>query len=316
MNPPLSVVIVTYNPQPRILEWVLDSIERQTIAKSAFEVIVVDNNSKPPLDEDELRRGRSFPLRLIREPRQGNVYARCCGIGAARTELIVFVDDDTYLARDYLAAALRIAQTQPHIGVFGGICEVVLGEDVPRWKEYLIPHVLPSFGVRNHGPEPIVSMEDEYGPWETGTGGMVLRREIGMRFVEFVEHSPESRRLGRKGNHSLLSCEDSLLARMACRAGYANSYQPSLTFYHYIPASRLRIGYLMRLLYGLGRSSVILERVLGKPLALSHVANSMITFRRLLGNFFEHRFSGLVLSAWDIGRFLEIFKQNLRSGTI
>jgi hypothetical protein len=312
MSPPLSVVIVTYNPRPRILEWVLDSIEGQTLPKSEFEVVVVDNNSDPPLDEEALRQGRSVSIRLVREPRQGNVFARCCGIAAARTDLIVFVDDDTYLARDYLEAAVRIAREHPRIGVFGGICEVVLGAGVPRCKDYLIPRVLPYFGVRNHGPEPITSDADKYGPWESGTGGMVLRREVGMRFVKFVENSPESGRLGRKGHSTLLSCEDSLLARMACRMGYANSYQPSLTFYHYIPASRLRIGYLVRLLYGLGRSSVILERVLGKPLPLSQVDNLLITLRRLLGNFFEHRFSGLVLSAWDLGRFLEVFKQNLR----
>ena len=155
--------------------------------------------------------------------------------------------------------------------------------------------------------------EDRWGPWEPPGAGMVFRNDIGKRFVDFVRHAPEARLIGAKGKKSFLRCEDSLLARMACRLGYSSSYQPSLKLYHYIPAPRLKVHNLARLLYGLGRSFVILERVLGKPVDASHVNAYTIyslLLRRLIGRARYERRPGLVRWSWDIGYFLELLNQN------
>src|SRR6185369_18013044 len=95
--PDISVIIVTYNPREDLLNWALDSLEAQTLAKSRFEVIVVDNNSSPPLTAERLSAGRTLDIRLVREQRQGIMFARWAGITAARAELLVFVDDDNHL---------------------------------------------------------------------------------------------------------------------------------------------------------------------------------------------------------------------------
>jgi len=318
-KPTLSVVIVTYNPRRRVLEWAIDSIERQSFPKDQFELVIVDNNSDPPLEAAALERGRSVRIRLVREPQQGNVFARCAGIVEARSDLIVFVDDDNYLAPDYLEKAVRIAREAPEIGVYSGICEAVIQRPVPLWKRSMLPHLLPYLAVRDYGPEPITSNEDTWGPWEPPTSGMVLRKDVGMRFVEFVRASPDAHVLGRKGTASLLSCEDSLLARMAYRLGYWCSYQPSLRLYHYIPRSRLRVRYLVRLLYGLGRSYIILERVLGKPLDGSRVTIYSFSIyaamlRRLLGRLLHHQLPGLIMWSWDVGYLTELWRQHRRPG--
>jgi glycosyltransferase involved in cell wall biosynthesis len=318
MKPALSVVIVTYNPRPKVLEWAIDSIERQTLPKDQFDLLLVDNNSDPRLDLDELRRGRSCEVRLVREPRQGNVFSRCKGIAEARSELIVFVDDDNYIAKDYLAESLRIARAHPEIGVFSGICAAVHERPVPLWKRCILPHVYPYLAVRNYGDSVITSSEDKWGPWEPPTSGMVLRKAVGMRFVEFVERSPEAQVLGRKGNSSLLACEDSLLARMAYRLGYSCSYQPSLRLYHYIKASRLTLRYLYRLMYGLGRSYVLLERVLGKPLegsarTINATSISIALVKRFLGRLLHYQLAGPILWGWDAGFFIELRRQHQRA---
>ncbi|MBN1919491.1 MAG: glycosyltransferase family 2 protein [Verrucomicrobia bacterium] len=318
MKPPLSVVIVTYNPRPRVLEWAIDSIERQTLPKDQFELLLVDNNSDPPLDLDELRRGRSCEMRLVREPRQGNVFSRCKGIVEARSDLIVFVDDDNFLAPDYLAESLRIAQVQPSIGTFSGICDAVHERPVPRWRRCILPHVYPYLAVRNYGDRVITSSEDRWGPWEPPTSGMVLRKDVGMRFVDFVEQSPAAQGLGRKGKSSLLACEDSLLARMAYRLGYSCSYQPSLRLYHYIKASRLELRYLYRLMYGLGRSYVLLDRVLGRPLegsaqTINTASISVALVKRFLGRLLHYQLAGPILWGWDAGFFIELRRQHQRA---
>ena len=314
MKPPLSVVIVTYNPRKSVLEWAIDSIERQTLPTDQFELLIVDNNSDPALVLDELRRGRSCSMRLVHEPRQGNVFSRCKGIAEARSDLIVFVDDDNSIAPDYLAESLRSARAHPEIGTFSGICDAVHERPVPLWKRCLLPHVYPYLAVRNYGDRVITSSEDTWGPWEPPTSGMVLRKDVGMRFVEFVEQSAAAQALGRKGG-SLLACEDSLLARMAYRLGYSCSYQPSLRLYHHIKASRLRLRYLWRLMYGLGRSYVLLERVLGKPLegtarTINTASISVALAKRFLGRLLHYQLAGPILWAWDAGFFIELRRQH------
>jgi hypothetical protein len=138
---------------------------------------------------------------------------------------------------------------------------------------------------------------------------------VGTRFVEFVENSPAAQGLGRKGNSSLLSCEDSLLARLAYRAGYSCSYQPSLRLYHYLPASRFRLKYLVRLLYGLGRSYVLLDRILGKrlsgtPASVNTLSVCVALFRRFFGRLLDHRAAGPIMWSWDVGELTELYRQH------
>jgi glycosyltransferase involved in cell wall biosynthesis len=258
----VSVILCTYNPRIDILEWALDSLDKQTLAKSKFELIVVDNNSVPPLEDDKLRQGRLVSLRLIRESRQGHIFARCAGITESKTELLVFIDDDNYLDSDYLENALKIKENEPKIGLYGGISRAVLERPIPAWKEKLLPFL----AVRDYGPESITSFEDKWGEWEPIGAGMVSRRDVAEQFVHLVETTPFAGTLGRKGKN-LLSHDDSLFARMANQLGYACSYQPSLKLSHFMKASRLRCLHLARTLHGHGRSYAILQRIMGKPVA-------------------------------------------------
>ena len=52
--PAISVIVVTFNPQWYVFRWALDSLSSQTLDPADFEVIIVDNNSSPGLDEHVL----------------------------------------------------------------------------------------------------------------------------------------------------------------------------------------------------------------------------------------------------------------------
>jgi FkbM family methyltransferase len=259
-KPVVSVVICTRNPRWPILDRTLDSLENQTLPRDRFELIVVDNNSTPPLTIDRLNGTRRVKAKLVTEPVDGLSYARCAGIAAAAGELFVFVDDDNFLAPDYLEKAVEIAKGEARVGLFGGISEVELESPMAAWKAPVLPYL----GIRDHGPEPITEYADHWGEWEPIGAGMVARREVAEKFVQMFRASPDAKQLGRRGS-ALLSGEDSLFARAAHRVGYACSYQPSLRLTHYIKKSRLKVRYLARLLQGHGRSYVLLHRTLGKP---------------------------------------------------
>src|SRR5438477_701508 len=96
VKPEVSVVICTKDPVEHIFARTLDSIDRQTLSKQRFELIVVDNNSNPPLDAAKLQGGHAIEPIIVREPQQGLSQARCAGIAVARADLFVFVDDDNF----------------------------------------------------------------------------------------------------------------------------------------------------------------------------------------------------------------------------
>lgn len=91
----VSVIIPTFNRRD-ILRRTLEALEGQTWRK--FEVIVVDDGSTDGtwerLRDYERTPGRSFDLRLVRQPNLKPAAARNAGLKHARRELILFLGDD------------------------------------------------------------------------------------------------------------------------------------------------------------------------------------------------------------------------------
>jgi glycosyltransferase involved in cell wall biosynthesis len=281
------------------LRWALSSLAAQTLSRSCFECIVVDNNSSPPLTPERLGAPPGLEVRLVSESRQGISFARRCGITAARADLLVFVDDDNHLDPSYLETALSIAAQQPDLGAFGGIARPVLEVPVPQWKENLLPYL----GVRDYGATPITSRETRWGEWEPIGAGMVVRRPVAEKFIEWVSGGAAGR-LGRSGGR-LMSGDDALIAQCAYRLGFACSYQPALALSHYMNRGRLRARTLAGTILGHGRSYVVLQRLLGNPVPRPGAAESL---RELLRRY-PHRVkrkglrTGSIEWCWDLGYF-------------
>lgn len=104
MAPRISVIVPTRN-RPQQLDECLTALSEQSLARSHFEVIVVDDGSNPALAVDL----EAFQLsgRVVRQPCQGGAAAaRNAGMRAARGRAIAFTDDDCRAARDWLARLL------------------------------------------------------------------------------------------------------------------------------------------------------------------------------------------------------------------
>lgn len=75
----------------------LDAIAAQTVRPD--EVIVVNNNSS----DETAEIARSYPfVTVLREPRQGIVYARNCGFNAVSCDIIGRIDADTILPPNWV----------------------------------------------------------------------------------------------------------------------------------------------------------------------------------------------------------------------
>lgn len=254
----LSVVLCTYNPKEHMLRRCLGSLAAQDIDASDYELIVVDNCSKPPLDKAALEAMAGRKVVLVREARPGLVHARVAGFQTAKHPVLVFIDDDNEFAPDYLSHTRRIAEAEPRLGVFGGRCIGAYEQPPARLKEFFLPFL----GVRDQGDEPLTGEGKEWGPHEPIGAGIVVRKQIGEIYANFVDGGVAGGGLGRTGNQ-LLAGEDSLLSRFAHEAGYLCGYRPELRLNHHIEPRRLEWGYLTRLMKGHGISYVRLARING-----------------------------------------------------
>jgi glycosyltransferase involved in cell wall biosynthesis len=274
-GPTLGVILTTFNPRPELLRQTLECLGRQTLAADIWDLVIVDNNSSPPLETRQCTELAGRPLRVVREPRQGQVFARVRGARATQANVLVFVDDDNFLSLDYLERAREIAYRHPRVGAFGGIAEAILERSPQPWQRPLLPYL----AVRDHGNEAITSTSLEFGPWEPIGAGLVVRRTALPFFLQTVDCPVYDQPLGRAANQ-LLSGDDTLIAKSSIRAGFANSYQPDLRLQHFITSGRFRPAYLRRLIEGYGHSHVKMQRLLGRSSKPPHVRKVVASLRK------------------------------------
>lgn len=91
----VSVVVPVYNEEKYIGKC-LESLVRQT--DPADEIIVVDNNSK----DKTAAIAKTFPVRIVRERKQGMIPARNRGFNEARYEIIARCDADVILPKNWI----------------------------------------------------------------------------------------------------------------------------------------------------------------------------------------------------------------------
>ncbi|MBI5547372.1 MAG: glycosyltransferase [Deltaproteobacteria bacterium] len=104
--PRVSVVIATFN-RPQLLVRLLGELAEQTLPADDYEVVVVDDGSTPPARAalEGLRVG--CELRVEEQPNRGAAVARHKGIVTARGEILVVLDDDMRVGRDFLEQHAR-----------------------------------------------------------------------------------------------------------------------------------------------------------------------------------------------------------------
>ena len=258
IKPEISVIICTHNPNLELLECTLECLRKQDF-DGAWEVILVDNKSDNEVNPTKIFAGFPAECKLVVEPRLGLTFARCRGIQTAQANVLCFVDDDNMLEPSYLLSAIKVANAEAALGVWGG-------KALPELKvkpSKLVEYYLPFFGIRDVGERALTGSGAAWGEWEPIGAGMVVRREVAESFVQFVEDTDDACGLGRAGN-SLLSGEDSLFSRIAARLGFSVGYRPELSLVHVMPRERLNVWYLMRMLKGHGRTHFVLEQIAGQ----------------------------------------------------
>jgi glycosyltransferase involved in cell wall biosynthesis len=245
----ISVVLCCYNSALRLPE-TLKHLQAQLLPDAlAWELILVNNNSK----DNTVAVAKmcwadsKIPLHVVFEPTAGLAHARKAGFRAANYDYICVVDDDNWLATNYLQNVFAIFQNHAHIGACGGWGEAVFEPEakVPSWYEQFSN----GYAVGKMGQaDKILLAEKEflYG------AGMAVRKTIWQE-LELVGF--ESMLLGRTAD-KITSGEDVELGYVIRLLGYDLYFSTSLYFQHLMANNRLTWSYLLKLKKGFGSSAV------------------------------------------------------------
>ena len=251
-EPVVSVVICTYR-RPDFLRAALDSLTRQTVPPDLFEVIVVDNNSGPPTPEvaQEYAQHCSYELKYVLESSQGISHARNAGIGAARADLIAFLDDDEVAHPNWLAAHLGVYETTPEVSAVAGRVWLIWNNSPPNWL--MKAGSFGELGRIDWGDEPHILQPPEY----LGTGNSSFRKEVFDEVGLFDVGLPRG--------------EDTDMERRLRDTGHTVFYSPHAIIYHEVPDNKLTRRFFYRAAFRRGRQRVQIET---RESARSHPVSS------------------------------------------
>jgi glycosyltransferase involved in cell wall biosynthesis len=239
----ISIVICTHNPREDYLQRVLSALKEQTLPKTEWELLLVDNASNIQLTGKwDLSWHPSS--RIIREDQLGLTAARLRAIEEAQGNLLVFVDDDCELKSDYIEKTYEIENNHKNIGIWSGQCHPVYEIAPPAW---LLPYrnFLCAREFNENKWSNIPTNEDSM-PWGAG---LSVRKIVARQYKKTVSNCKIALSLGRKGK-DLYACEDIDIVFTSIELNLGFGIFSCLELNHLIPKQRIQIEYICRAIEG------------------------------------------------------------------
>jgi GT2 family glycosyltransferase len=241
-NKKLSIIICTFNRAQAVLK-ILEELDTQFLnqpSSEACQILVIDNNSSDSTCQDiknfQTVKKSLVQIDYILEPVQGSSSARNRGIKEAQGELLVFLDDDINLDKDWLLEVLKISAPEKKSFVAGARVKPHWGLDLPSWLSLTPPFEIigSCFPAHDFGDSP-----QKY-PFKFGSrliqnpisACFIATSDVFTRFGNFRED------LGIHGSQRG-ACEDTEFFWRVLAGGIEIHYLPSITVIHPIPPRRM-----------------------------------------------------------------------------
>lgn len=241
----ISAIISTYNRE-RFLPKLFDSISNQNLDHSKFEILVVDNNSPGNTKSLALdfKENSLFDVHYFLEEQQGLSYARNRGIKEAQGDIIVFVDDDAVLDKNYFERLyFHFDNDTNYMAIGSKILLEYEGSTPPAWENKYL-NSLHAFFDMGSKKKPFKKTK-----YPIGTN-MSFRKEVFEQIGNF------NVKLGRVKSGLAGGEEKDIFMRM-----YDNNmkvlYVPDAIVHHRIPVERTKSDFIKRQAKGIGHSEKI-----------------------------------------------------------
>jgi glycosyltransferase involved in cell wall biosynthesis len=238
----ISVAICTYNRE-KYLPQLFASIEKQTLAKDRFEVVLVNNNSPGNtfnLFQDFQRKNPNIQTRYCEEMNQGLSFSRNHAIQQARCELITFLDDDAFIDKYYLENCVAAFSQNDKIDAVGGKILLHYESIIPTWENKYLNSLL---GYFNLGDSSFLFSKNNYPRGSNMTFKVNVFDKVGSFNIA----------LGRT-DKSMIGGEEKEFFDRIYKANLGVLYDPEIIVYHCVPVERTTTTFIRRQAIGAGMS--------------------------------------------------------------
>ncbi len=240
----LSIVICTYN-RASFLDGLFASIVAQSLDRSLFEVVIVENNCTDDTEticREFIATHPEMNIKYCKEEQQGLSFARNRGIEESRGEYLTFADDDALLTPDFSEKVCNYLDSHPETGEVGGPILLHYMGSIPTWENPYMNSLLGYFKPSESG----YRMKRKNRRYPRGSN-MTFRREIFEKCGNF------NTSLGRVGR-ILVGGEEKDIAYRIFDTGCAIEYTPEIIVYHLVPEERTTLEFIKRQAIGTGES--------------------------------------------------------------
>ena len=204
-----SIIIATH-ARPQQLSECLESLTRLDFPSDQFEVIVVDDESDPPIERVALQFADRLNLTCVAQKRGGPGRARNTGMERARGRYLCFTDDDCKPAPDWLRAITDRIRGTPSAMIGGYVVNGLTTNLFSTTSQLLQDYLYEYYHLQHH------------------SGGFFTSNNMVVPLQQFAEI---------KGfddvNFFRSAGEDREVSHRWQRYGFQMVYAPEVVIYHY-----------------------------------------------------------------------------------
>lgn len=237
----VSIIFATYKRE-RILQKTLEALKNLDASSFQYEIIVVDNASEKPIEE--LVSFYKEKVTYLKEDRPGKNSALLTGLKKSSGEVLVFIDDDILVEKNWLNQLISGIDRLPQFDIFGG-----------KILPYLAPDIIDELGLLQlessfiRSAYGIADWQIPEGAIKAGHiwgGNMAVRRRV---FEAGISFDPT---IGPLGKNYIMGSETDFLVR-AERAGFKGAFIPDAVVKHQIGRESLTFEWLWGRAFRWGR---------------------------------------------------------------
>lgn len=288
----LSVIICTYNRDKYIYN-VLKSLAENTLSPEKYEIVLVDNNCTDNTQSECERFVHDYPevtFRSFVETNQGLSYARNRGIQESRGDILVYVDDDALVNKEYLQTYTDFFVHYPEIDAAGGPIIPQYETEEPDWMSHFTKALIT--GYKYLGDKIREFPKNDFPGGGNAAYKASVFEKVGLFNVD----------LGRKGD-SLVGAEEKDIFNKMTTLGMRFYYLPNAILYHLIPEKKLSKDYFDRLTYSIGKSERMRTLNIGKWKYVKRLISEAVKWTASIVLCIGHTFAGAPKRGWKLIQF-------------
>jgi GT2 family glycosyltransferase len=230
-----TTVIIATHKRPDSIRRLIASLAPE-LATGSREIIIAENGTAAPMQLSL----EGAPLRHLHEPRAGKCRIQNRAIAQVSGEIVVFLDDDLFVAPGYLAAVEQFFDTHREFAAMKG--RILAAEDPEKKVGPVAPYL--DLPIADHGDE-VLEVRG------------VLGANMAFRADALRQVGPFDERLGPgAGGHE----EETEMSQRMRRAGFRIGYAPKALVYHEVDPSRANRERFIRIARERGRCRMLHEK--------------------------------------------------------